>query len=215
MRHPLTYLTALIALALPVAPTEAGWACLPIQIAVPIHYEYRTVTKYRTEYRTEFKEVQRTVKRRVPETELKEVQETVKVPFWREEVRQKTILVPVTKMVTRKREVPKTEWIQEQREKTVMVPETRLVEKQKKILVPGVREEQRERVVSVPETRLEQRDRPVTTVRQVAATHTQQVVTTARITVPIIDPCTGLAATVCQLVPQLKEICVTTVRPVT
>src|SRR6185369_11557238 len=89
-----------------------------------------------------------------------------------------------------------------------------IVEKQHKVLVPGVREEVRERVVMVPETRLEQQTRQVTTVRQMAEAHRQKVMTAASVAVPVCDPCTGLTAMVCQIVPQIKEVCVSTMRPV-
>src|SRR6187402_1647390 len=99
MHHTFTYPAALLTMVLVVVPIKADWPCMPVPMVVQIQYESRVVTKYRTEYRTEFKEVQRTVKRQVPETVFKDVQETVKVPFWREETRQKTVMVPVTKMV--------------------------------------------------------------------------------------------------------------------
>ena len=55
----------------------------------PLCYEYRTVTKYRTEHRTEYRDVSRPVTRRVPEVVMKEVQETVSVPHWRDVTRQR------------------------------------------------------------------------------------------------------------------------------
>ena len=69
-----TCLAALFTSSILPAPAAADWFCLP---PPPIRFEYRTVTKYRTEYRMEIKEVQRTVTRLVPETVVKEVKETV------------------------------------------------------------------------------------------------------------------------------------------
>ena len=74
---------------------------IPRPQLAPPRFEYRTVTKYRTEWRIDFKEVSRTVTRRVPETVMKEVRETVPVPHWREETRQRTVMVPATRLETR------------------------------------------------------------------------------------------------------------------
>src|SRR5919201_6885106 len=107
---------------------RACWMTCGPCFPVPVQYEYRTVTQYRTEYRTEYREVQRTVYRCVPETHEQEFRETVLVPHWREEQRQRTVCVPQTREETRQRTVLRCEWREEQRQQTVLVPETQMVE---------------------------------------------------------------------------------------
>src|SRR5262245_10523514 len=63
-RHMYRWFVCLAVGALLPAPAAADWFCLP---PPPVRFEYRTITKYRTEYRTELKEVQRVVTRAVPE----------------------------------------------------------------------------------------------------------------------------------------------------
>ena len=105
----LTLSPALTALALPAA-ANAHWRCVPLCPVPPARFEYRTVTRYREEVHIEYKEVQRTVCRTVPETVLQEVRETVLVPCWREETRQRTVMVPETHLESREREVQRTAW---------------------------------------------------------------------------------------------------------
>src|SRR5262249_3290931 len=68
--------------------------------------------------------------------------------------------------------------------------------------------------VLVPETRLEERQRAVTVVRPVRETQVRQVVTAARVPVEVCDPCTGLPTYICQIVPQIRNVCVPTILPV-
>ena len=100
------YMIAVLGIACPPTPVggPGALACVP----PPIRFQERTVTRYRPEYRTEYREVQRTVYRTVPETYEKEITETVMVPCWREEQRQRTVMVPVkgSMMLLTKSSVP-------------------------------------------------------------------------------------------------------------
>jgi len=166
--------------------------------------EERVITKFRPECRTEYREVQRVVYRKVPETHEKEIVEEVRVPGWREEVRQRTLMVPVTTERLEKRTVLKTEWQQEQRQRVVPVPAQKVVEHQVKVVVPEVRHEQRRETVLVPATRREHRERVVTKLRPVTELQTRPVPALAKVEVPVADPCLGIVGAVGKVVPAVR-----------
>src|SRR2546423_12456131 len=97
----------LLGLAASAGPAAANWPCV---LPPPIRFEERVITKFRPEYRTEFREVRRTVFRKVPETRVEEVREQVPVTTFREEQRQRTVMVPVTTERVERRTVLRTEW---------------------------------------------------------------------------------------------------------
>ena len=82
--------------------------CFPI--CRPVRFEERVVTRYRPETITKVRDVSRVVVRCVPETIVKKVKETVMVPFWRDEVRTKTVMVPFTVLEKHQRTVTVTDW---------------------------------------------------------------------------------------------------------
>ena len=108
-------LTALVASG----PASASGLCPPAPECVPapppVRYAPRTVTLFMTEFHTEYRDVRHTVLHKVPEVREREVQETVLVPCWRDEVRERTKLVPRTHLEKRQRTVVHTDYREEER----------------------------------------------------------------------------------------------------
>src|SRR5207302_7990762 len=103
-------------------------------------------------------------------------------------------------------------WRDEKRERVVMVPETKEVERKFTVLVPAVREEKRDVTVSVPEMREETRQRTYLVMRSVPEVQTRQVCSYETVAIPVCDPCSGCVRTCCRVVPTTHNVNVTVYR---